>query len=176
MKLEKLIKTERFLEEISLSIRIILLTYFPELTEQDKEDIDHDVKLKLWRKLARGKKITNLRSYLRRVVYTTALDVVGERMNSVPLYKIAEIEERKAPSALTLHSLDSAENLHETKSLIDKAVGNLSTKKKSVLSLHFSGLNIKQIAASLGWREAQVRHLLYRGLSDLRQILKEQKG
>jgi DNA-directed RNA polymerase specialized sigma24 family protein len=37
-------------------------------------------------------------------------------------------------------------------------------------------MNIKQIASSLGWRENQVRHLLYRGLGDLKEKLREQKG
>jgi len=79
MDLESLFGTREFLDELSVSIRNIILSSFPNLTSQEKEEVDIDVKLKLWKKVARGKKIDNLRSYLWRVVYTTALDVIAER-------------------------------------------------------------------------------------------------
>jgi len=176
MNLEKLIRTEKFLEEMSLSIRNILMAYFPELTRQDKEDIDHEVKLKLWKNLTGGKKIANLRSYLWRVVYTTALDVLGERVNSVSLEKLTEISEKRGISAGELLAADSLVHREESKLLVERAVSALPERRKAVLNLHFSGMNIQQIAASLGWRESQVRHLLYRGLGDLKHKLREQKG
>ena len=176
MDLEKLIRTEKFLEEMSFSIRNILMAYFPELTRQDKEDIDHEVKLKLWKGLTDGKKILNLRSYLWRVVYTTALDVLGERLNSVPLEKVAEIEEEKGISARELLASTALTHREESKLLVEKAVNTLPERRKAVLNLHFSGMSIKQIAASLGWGEGRVRHLLYRGLGDLKHKLREQKG
>jgi RNA polymerase sigma-70 factor (ECF subfamily) len=176
MDLEKLIRTEKFLEEVSVSIRNILLAQFPELTQEDKEDIDHEVKLKLWKKLASGKKISNLKSYLWKVVYTTALDMAGEKLNFVSLEKYEAREGKEEISAQELLSPESQLKKKETQLLIEKTLGTLSNKRKTVLELHFSGMNIKQIAASLGWRENQVRHLLYRGLGDLREKLREQKG
>lgn len=164
MDLDNLLKTKRFLEEISLSVRAIILLNFPELTQQDKEDIDHEVKLKLWKKLSRGKKITNLKAYLSKIIYTTALDIAREKMDSLPVHAIEPF------------TLDSSADVFEAKTLVDKAVARLPARKKFVLKLHFSGLNIKEIATSLGWRESQVRHLLYRGLSDVKQILRAQRG
>ncbi|MGQ9671622.1 MAG: RNA polymerase sigma factor [Candidatus Aminicenantales bacterium] len=173
---EKWIRSERFLEEISRSIKNILLAHFPELSEQDKEDIDHEVKLKLWKNFARGKKITNLRSYLWRAVYTTALDIVAEKMNSLSVDQLVEIEEKRNSQGFPSLSPDSSTTgEEETSLLVNKALGTLPSRRKAVLSLHLSGLSIKQIATSLGWRENQVRHLLYRGLSDLRQVLRELK-
>lgn len=176
MDLEKLIKTEKFLEEVSVSIRNILLAQFPELTQQDKEDIDHEVKLKLWKKLAGGKKVSNLRSYLWKVVYTTALDVTAEKLNLVSLDKFEAREGKEEISGQELVSPESQVKKKEIQLLVEKTLSSLSDKRKAVVELHFSGMNIKQIAASLGWRENQVRHLLYRGLGDLKEKLREQKG
>ncbi len=176
MDLEKLIRTEKFLEEISVSIRNILLAQFPELTQQDKEDIDHEVKLKLWKKLAGGKKISNLRSYLWKVVYTTALDMAGEKLNVVSLEKYEDREGKQEISAQEMLSPESLMKIKETQLMIEKSLNTLSNKRKTVVKLHFSGKNIKQIATFLGWRENQVRHLLYRGLGDLKEKLREQKG
>lgn len=176
MDIEKLIRTEKFLEEVSVAIRNILLAQFPELTREDKEDIDHEVKLKLWKKLASGKKISNLKSYLWKVVYTTALDMAGEKLNFVSLEKYEAREGKEEISVQELLSPESQVKKKETQLLIEKTLSTLSNRRKTVLELHFSGMNIKQIAASLGWRENQVRHLLYRGLGDLREKLREQKG
>ncbi len=176
MDFDRVIQTEKFLEDVSSSIRSILLAQFPELTEEDKEDIDHEVKLKLWRKVAHGKKISNLRSYLWRVVYTTALDVMGETLNVVSFESCEDRNGKEETSSQEMSSPESLLKNKETHLMIEKALNTVSDKRKAVLKLHFSGKNIKQIAAFLGWRENQVRHLLYRGLGDLKEKLKEQKG
>ncbi|MDH4273173.1 MAG: hypothetical protein OEW18_14460, partial [Candidatus Aminicenantes bacterium] len=95
MDLETLLKTKTFLGDISVSIRNILLASFPEMSREEKEDIDNEVKMKLWKKAAGGKKIDNLRSYLWRVVYTTALDLIGERMPYLSLETLIAASERE---------------------------------------------------------------------------------
>ena len=95
MDLETLLKTKTFLEDMSVSIRNILRANFPEMSREEKEDIDNEVKMKLWKKAAGGKKIDNLRSYLWRVVYTTALDLIEERMPHLSLEKFIAASERE---------------------------------------------------------------------------------
>jgi RNA polymerase sigma factor (sigma-70 family) len=172
VELEYLLQTKKFLEEISISIRNIILANFPEMSREEKEDIDLEVKLKLWKKLAAGKKIDNLRSYLWRVVYTTALDIIGERMNYLPLEEHIETAERKTLSAQAVIAPDCAVEEKELGLVLEKAMTMLPRRRKEVLQLHFSGMDLKHIAAFLHWRENQVRHLLYRGLSDLKEKLK----
>jgi RNA polymerase sigma-70 factor (ECF subfamily) len=176
MELEHLLQTKKFLEEISVSIRNIILANFPEMSREEKEDIDHEVKFKLWKKLAAGKKIDNLRSYLWKVVYTTALDIIGERMNYLPLEQLVETARRETLSSREVIAPDCPVEEKELKLLLEKAMNVLPERRKTVLQLHFSGMDLKHIAASLHWRENQVRHLLYRGLNDLREKIKEWKN
>jgi len=173
MDLEQLLRTKAFLDEMSASIRNILLTYFPDITPQEKDDIDNEVKLKLWKKVAGGKKIGNLRSYLWRVVYTSALDVLEERMNYINIERLAETGETENPAFHEIYSPDSAVLDKEMALLLKKAVESLAERRKAVLQLYLAGLDIPKIAVSLSWSENQVRHLLYRGLEDLRVIMKE---
>jgi RNA polymerase sigma factor (sigma-70 family) len=175
MELERLLQTKKFLEEISISIRNVILANFPEMSREEKEDIDLEVKLKLWKKLAAGKKIDNLRSYLWRVVYTTALDIIGERMDYLPLEELIETAERETLSTQAVIAPDCAVEEKELRLVLEKAMTMLPRRRKAVLQLHFSGMDLKHIAAFLHWRENQVRHLLYRGLSDLKEKLKEWK-
>jgi RNA polymerase sigma-70 factor (ECF subfamily) len=173
MDLERLLRTRAFLDEMSSSIRNILLAQFPEMTPQEKDDIDHEVKLKLWKKAASGKKIDNLRSYLWRVVYTTALDLLGERMIHLSLDKIEEASEKNglAPQEILIPDLSLQSS--ERKMMIEKALDQLPERRRTVLRLHLAGNDIGQISSQLSWSESQVRHLLYRGLDDLRVKMKE---
>jgi DNA-directed RNA polymerase specialized sigma24 family protein len=56
--------------------------------------------------------------------------------------------------------------------IIKNEIHSLSPRRKSVLELHLSGMNIEEIAIFLGWSDNQVRHLLYRGIQDLAEIIK----
>lgn len=173
MDLEILLKTRAFLEEISISIRNILLAQFPGMTEEEREDLDNEVKLKLWRKISCGKNIANLRSYLWRVVYTTALDILGERPAQTSVEELMETGRCEENLPQDMSSPSSALEEKEFQALVEKAMEILPERRKAVLQLHFSGMNLKQIAESLNWRENQVRHLLYRGLTDLRETIEK---
>ncbi len=172
MDLETLLQTRVFLEEISVSIRNILLAHFPEMSREEKEDIDLEVKLKLWKKAAGGKKIDNLRSYLWRVVYTTALDLVGERLEHLSLENLVECSERAGANPAELLSLDSDIAGRESKLVLYRAINSLPERRREVLRLHLEGLDIPRIALRLQWRENQVRHLLYRGLAEVTRKLR----
>jgi RNA polymerase sigma factor (sigma-70 family) len=176
MDLETLLKTREFLDDISISIRNIILASFPNLTLEEREDVDNEVKLKLWRKVARGKKIDNLRSYLWRVVYTTALDLIAEKEDHLPLENILETANGNAKEPEELLLPDHASKNRENRLSLEKAVAALPERRKAVVRLYLSGHDIPQIADSLRWRENQVRHLLYRGLADLRKAMSEDKG
>jgi RNA polymerase sigma factor (sigma-70 family) len=175
MDLETLLKTKEFLDELSVSIRNIILASFPGLTAEEREDVDHEVKLKLWRKVARGKKIINLRSYLWRVVYTTALDLVSGNKHTLPLDKVLETAEEEGKLPDVLLTPDESWEARELVLRLKKALDVLPERRKAVAKLHFAGLTIPQIAGLLGWRENQVRHLLYRGLADVRDVLSAER-
>jgi DNA-directed RNA polymerase specialized sigma24 family protein len=54
---------------------------------------------------------------------------------------------------------------------LEDAVAALPQRRQTVAKRYLAGEGIPAIAASLGWRENQVRHLLYRGLADIRKRL-----
>ena len=172
MDLETLLKTKTFLGDISVSIRNILLASFPEMSREEKEDIDNEVKMKLWKKAAGGKKIDNLRSYLWRVVYTTALDLIGERMPYLSLETLIAASEREDRASEKIVSPVSSVQEREHRLILNRVLDSLPERRRAVLFLHLEGMDIAQIAARLQWRENQVRHLLYRGLADIKGALK----
>ena len=169
--MEKLLQTKRFLDEISRSVKAILLKNFPGIAGPEREDIEQEIKLKLWKMVRRGKDIRNLKSYLGRMVYTTALDVIAKRGHHVSLDNLP-VEGRSA--ALGDDGRPGPEALAERSQMRDRiraAMDGLPERRRAVLELHLTGQDIEQMAGRLGWSSHRVRHLLYRGLGDVRKKL-----
>ena len=173
MDLKKLIKTKDFLEKMSNSIELIIWKNFPQLSSQEKEDIAQEVKLKIWRMASRGKKIKNLRSYLWKVVYTTTIDIIDERMNVLPFDSVKETHNANPISQLDIHSAESFMEKKEWESMFEKALNTLAQNRRIVIKLYLTGMNVKEIADFLGWSESKVNHLYYRGLKDLKKQFKD---
>ena len=176
MELADVLKAGPFLDEVSLSVRKIICANFPGLTEQEREEIGQDVKLKLLKMAARGKKIGNLRSYIWKMVYSTALDVIAERIPAVCLDDVAETG--KSPLEAYVDSL-SPEYLFEEKELLaltEKTIDALPRRRRTAVLLHLQGLGLEEIALYLGESMNSARHLLYRGLDEVKAKIGQLSG
>jgi RNA polymerase sigma-70 factor (ECF subfamily) len=168
MDLENALKASRFLDEISLSVKKIIFASFPGLSEEEKEEIDQDVKLKLLKMAGRGKKIDNLRSYIWKMVYSTALDVLASRIPAMCLDDLVKL--RKTPLETYLDDL-SPDYLFEEKELLsiaETAIDSLPHRRRAAVSMHLQGLSLEEIALYLGESTNAARHLVYRGLDEVR--------
>jgi DNA-directed RNA polymerase specialized sigma24 family protein len=168
MDLEDILKAGRFLDEVSLSVKKIIFANFSGLTEEEKEEIDQDVKLKILKMAARGKKIGNLRSYVWKMVYSTALDVIAGRSQALSLDEAVA-----SANPPLLHCLDglTPENLYEEKellALLSGAVSSLPRRRRTAVLFHLQGLSLEETAVYMRESVNSVRHLVYRGLDDVK--------
>jgi RNA polymerase sigma-70 factor (ECF subfamily) len=174
MDLKDVLSAGRFLDEISLSVKKIIFANFPGLSEEEKEEIDQDVKLKLLRMAVHGKKIGNLRSYIWKMVYSTALDVIARRS---PALCIDEVMESQRPPLRSCVDSLSPEYLFEEKELLaiaGRAIDALPSRRKAAVLCHLQGLSLEETAVTLGESPNAVRHLLYRGLDEIKARISEQ--
>jgi RNA polymerase sigma factor (sigma-70 family) len=172
MDLEAALKTQRFLDEISLSVKKIIFANFPGLSDQEKEEIDQDVKLKILKMAARGKKIDNLRSYIWKMVYSTALDTIARRIPADCLDDV--LASTRSPIESYIDTL-SPEYLFEEKEvlvLVERAIDSLPSRRRSAVILHLQGLSLEETAVYLGESVNAARHLVYRGLGELEDQIK----
>ncbi len=185
MDLKAAVKAATFLEEVTLSVKKIIFANFPRLSAEEKEEIDQEVKLKLLKMASRGKKVANFKSYIWKMVYSAALDVIARRPGGLSLDAVssssgpagppvhAASTGRRRPLLSYLDNL-TPEFLYEIKELrahVIKAINSLPKRRKSVLLLHIQGMNVEEIAAFLGETKPAVRHLLYRGIDGLRETI-----
>jgi RNA polymerase sigma-70 factor (ECF subfamily) len=158
----------QFLAEISTSVSKIVFAHFPKLTREEKEEVGQEAKLKILKMAEDGKKVDNPRSYIWKMVYTTALDVLNERLRFCPLDEL----NHKIPSARSIVDFDCPQSLLEAKELeflIEQTIDSLPRRKRIVILLHLKGLDLEEMADFLGWSQNTVRHLLYRGLAELKR-------
>jgi RNA polymerase sigma-70 factor (ECF subfamily) len=136
----------------------------------DCHDISQEVILKLWKVMNNEKKIRHYSSYIKKVVDSTIIDYLrkSRRHNKVISFKMQEsISEKR-----TFFKENSDPN-KSLKKIIYNAVENLIESRKKVVKLYLLDLTIGEISILFNWTEDKTRNLLYRGLSDLKNNLKE---
>ncbi len=69
-----------------------------------------------------------------------------------------------------LSELSAQEQLREK---LAEAVGRLIESRRRAVKLYLLDMTIEEIAVFYGWSRDKTRNLLYRGLADLKRLLKE---
>lgn len=136
----------------------------------DPDDLAQDIRFKLWRTLQEGKNISNYPAYIKKVADTSVIDQLRKLRREQRCYH-HEKQKRVAEKELLYAKELSPHNRLEGQ--INKAVESLTDSRRRVVKLYLLNFNIREISICLNWSHAKTRNLLYRGLNDLRMILKE---
>ncbi len=161
---------ERILNSFSNFIRIHIHKYNLQKYGLDPEDIAQEIRIKLWKLLLNGKNIDHQPSYIRKIVDSTVIDHLRklkreeETINQSIMKTIAE-------SSLSSYSeLPSEDKIQE---IVIKALNQLIDSRHKAVKLFLLNMSIEEIAKYYSWSKDKARNLLYRGLNDLKKILKE---
>jgi RNA polymerase sigma factor (sigma-70 family) len=168
---ESPVETEKLLAEVSRTVRAVLSRKFPTLTWNEREDIEQEVGLKLWKIRTHGKKIDNPGSYLWKVVYTTTLDLLDGKGREIPLDEVYGQSRPEREPGIESGKADADRRID-----FERRLGALARNRRIVIKLGLAGLDFEEIAAHLGWSPARVRHLHYRGLKDLKKMIEQEGG
>jgi len=137
----------------------------------DFDDVFQEVKIKIWKVLHNEKKITNYSSYIKKIVDSSVIDQLRKFKREEGIYlheKSKKISEQKGS-----YSPDDFYGERDMKEVIGRAVGKIIESRRKVVKLYLLNMNIEEIAAYFRWSKDKTRNLLYRGLADLKRILKE---
>ena len=133
-------------------------------------DIEQEVMIRLWRSIRNEREIRDFRSYVYRVVATAALDALREvkarHEEPLPEHEVMELREHRS----------SPEELAGRRTLLARIralVATLATNRRRAVKLHLQGFTSTEIAVIEGWSEPKARNLTYRGLGDLRELLRK---
>ena len=174
-------ETKAVIEQFSLLIRQVIQKNLHRSDGLDPEDIEQEVRVKIWTFLKKGKKIDNLPSYIKRVAYSKTIDELRKAMKQRPSSEPESLrrtftgaDQIAAPPKdfFPEELLDQS----ETREAIREMVDSLSENRRKVISLFLTGQTIEEISSSLNWERTKVRHLFYRGIDDLREISRTRAG
>lgn len=175
MNWKDLFEKDEFVRDIAKSIDRIVKKNFPRITSDEKADISQEILQKIWKMIAGGKKIDNLRSYIWRVTYTTALDFLNDKMKYVNVGGEKELDGAESLKSGVALSLESRLERKQSKEALLASIEGVSPNRRIILKLSLTGMTVNEIAKFLGWSVSKVNHLYYRGLEDLRKRMKAEE-
>lgn len=143
------------------------------------EDIEQEVRLRLWRAVQSERKIENLASYLYRIAATATIDAmrrvrVRREELTLPADEPAEGDSfRPAPLVATDPSPERTAEQQQLFTAVQAGLALLPDNRRQAVGLHLQGFTTEEIGGLLGWTEPKARNLVHRGLKTLRQTLQE---
>jgi RNA polymerase sigma-70 factor (ECF subfamily) len=135
------------------------------------EDIEQEVKLKIWNVFKKGKKVNNLASYIKKVAYTVTVDELRKMRRQDSSRNLDRLKDIYAMTKSFF--TEETDNYREDFIIIVReAIDSLIENRKQVLRLYFRGMSVEEICKLFNWDKTRVKHLLYRGIKDLKDKIK----
>ena len=167
---QKIKEFENLINRFSQFVKAHIQKFNVQKSGIDPDDILQEVKIKIWKILEDEKKIENYASYIRKIVNSSIIDQLRKLKREKGIFtheKQKWISDQKS-NYLTAISAEA-----NAKEIIGQAVNLLIESRRTVVKLYFFNMTIEEISTFLKWSKDKTRNLLYRGLSDLKKILKE---
>jgi len=160
---------ERILAEFHGSIKSSVLKFGLAERGVDPEDILQEIRIKVWKGVAGEKKIHSRSSYIKNVVNSTLIDCLRRSRRESKLIQ-HELEKQRLESQGKRQEVMES---HAHRELVGEAAEALMESRRRVVKMFLLDMTLEEISRSLEWSPDKVRNLLYRGLSDLRNLLRE---
>lgn len=142
------------------------------------EEIEQEVRVRLWKSLESGRIVEFPPSYLHRIASTVTIDAMRSVRSRRRHLVSPEVGDENGDSEGTLERQPapgpSPERQAKRRQLLAEAqrvMSDLPESRRRAVGLYLQGFKIQEIAALAGWTEPKARNLLYRGLASLRERL-----
>jgi RNA polymerase sigma factor (sigma-70 family) len=138
----------------------------------DADDIEQEVRIRLWRALERDPNAVLPASYIQRVVLSVLVDAV-RRAEVRPTEPLPELEtaDSGAPSEVVRPERRAIDG--ERMAAIAAALAALPVRRRQPLQLYLQGFTLPELAPLCDLTADAARKLVYRGLDELKQRLRE---
>ena len=143
------------------------------------DDLEQEVRVRLWKALKSERTLENPTSYLHRVVSTVTIDAMravrtDRERHARPREDMSPDEPVKDELGLKEASDPSPEASARRSQMLrfaSQSLDDLPTERRRAVGLYLQGFKIQEIADVSGWTEPKARNLLYRGLTTLRESM-----
>jgi RNA polymerase sigma-70 factor (ECF subfamily) len=141
------------------------------------EDLEQEVRLRLWKTFEHEREIADPASFIRRVALTAAIDTVRriKARREEPLKNDAGEQRDSAGERADPSPAASPEEVARGREIWRKlktAMNRIPESRQHPVKLHLQGFTSDEIGRLLGFTEAKARNLVYRGMDDLKRELR----
>lgn len=161
---------KELVDRFATFIKVHIMRYGVYRYGLDPDDIAQEVKLKIWRLLLSEKTIVNYTSYIRKIVSSSVIDQIRKFRREEGIY---DIEKEKQVAEAELIAGEDFARFRDLEDVLRRAVDGLIESRRQVVKLYLLNLSIPEISSFLKWSPDKTRNLLYRGLADLKNKLKD---
>lgn len=162
-------RLQALLAEYGARLRAIVRARCPQALGIDPDEIEQDVRVRVWQALSREKIIEQPASYL----YQTAMSVIVDHIRRRQARPDRAANDEPALAALADGAdPQRAASRAQFGDALRRALDELPSRRRRPVQLHLQGFGTADIGRLLGISEATARNLVYRGLDALRERLK----
>ena len=165
-------------EEYGNFLRTSIVRLCPKDLGLQFNDIEQEARLRLWRALQSEREIKDLASYLYRIAATATIDAVRRvKTRREEQFAANEEEGESEIHRIQADPETSPERIATRRELarkMDEALLRVAEDRRRAVGLYLEGMTSQEIATLTGWSEPRARNLTYRGLHDLREMLKRE--
>lgn len=152
-------------------VRTTLKSVDSRLSEEDLEEVEQEIRIRLWQTLSRERNWDKPASFIRSVVVSVAIDVARKRQVR------GSDREHVGLEVLDMQPSDGVG--HEERAQLNTLMQGLLTSQPEVaqaLGLYLQGFTTAEIGQALRWTEAKARNVVYRSLDALREGVSDGKS
>lgn len=157
-------------------VRRTLIGIDPRRNEADLQELEQDVRLRLWQTLSRERNWDKPASFIRSVVLSVAIDAARRRQVRGGGSEHVGLEHVEPDfQGLAGDLTGNAEQRTELLALLE-SLQHEDPERADAVGLYLQGFTTAEIGSLLGWTEAKARNVVYRSLDALRTRLSSQGG
>jgi len=162
---------DRLLAEFGPRLHAIIASRCPRNAGLDPDEVEQEVRIRLWRTLQSQALIVHPASYLYRIAMSVIVDQLRKR-RARPDLDGASLEEQ-AGAVLSAYAVAPSCDDEGLANAVRAAIAALHERRRRPVQLHLQGFGFAEVARLLGLSDATARNLIYRGMDDLRELLRQ---
>lgn len=150
-------------------VRTLVATHCRADQGLDADDVEQEVRIRLWKALERDRNAVLPASYIQRVVVSTVIDQL-RRARARPSEPLPEYEDGEGEASIDTVAPDAEASASEREhvELLARCLDGLPERRRVPVEMHLQGFTPQEIAALTGLSADAARKLAERGLKDIR--------
>jgi len=150
-------------------VRSLVLTHCRADQGLDADDVEQEVRIRLWRVLERDRNAVLPASYIQRVVVSTVIDQL-RRARARPTELLPEGDDAEYAAHLDSVAPDAEDSASERQhiELLARCLQGLPERRRTPVEMHLQGFTPQEIAQLTGMSADAARKLAERGLKEVR--------